>query len=239
MELFWTVLHHILSEYGEFLCKFPYSVQMLEKSCTRKKLRTRTLSTQRSGFVVHKLRFALVSTLRDKFISLVSKVVSLVFNHFRSNINNKYLFFLLVGISLNYKIVFEVVLWVLQVSSILSKVLYLLYRFHVWMISYGSHIFVWMYLRWFRSMFLHGSFKDLMYFCFAYYVRNLTLVLGGTIRFIYRITVYCLCFLFRDYFFLMHIDNWFNICHAAITYFHIIFVDYFMIFMVVWKTFLN
>ena len=42
-----------------------------KKFRTRKKLRTRTLSTQWSGFVVHKFKFAVVSTLRDKFISLV------------------------------------------------------------------------------------------------------------------------------------------------------------------------
>ena len=75
--------------------------------------------------------------------------------------------------------------------------------------------------------------------CSAYYVRNLALVGKGTIRFIYTITFYCICFLFRDYFFVMHIDNSFNICYAAITYFHVIFVEYFMIFMVVWKIFLN
>ena len=69
--LIWLVVHHILSEYGDLLCKSPYSVQMREKILTRKKLRTRTLFTQWSGFVVHKLKFVFVSTLRDKFISLV------------------------------------------------------------------------------------------------------------------------------------------------------------------------
>ena len=64
-------LCHIPSEYGDLLCKAPYSVQMCEKKCTRKKLQTRTLSTQWSGFVVHKLKFVFVSTLRDKLISLV------------------------------------------------------------------------------------------------------------------------------------------------------------------------
>ena len=33
-----------------------------------------------SGFVVYKLKFVFVSTLRDKFISLGQKVVSLVFS---------------------------------------------------------------------------------------------------------------------------------------------------------------
>ena len=68
-------------------------------------------------------------------------------------------------------------------------------------------------------------------FCFVYYVPNLALVGKGTIRFIYTITVYCLYFIFCDYFFIMHSGNWFNICHAAITYFHIAFVEYFIIFM--------
>ena len=74
-------------------------------------------------------------------------------------------------------------------------------------------------------------------FCFIYYVFNWALVGKGVIRFIYIITFYCFCFLFRDYFFVLHVDHWFNICHAAITYFHIIFVEYFMIFTVVWKMF--
>ena len=75
-------------------------------------------------------------------------------------------------------------------------------------------------------------------FCFVDYVRNLALVGKGAIRFLYTITFYCFCFLFRDYFFVMNIYNWFNVYHADITYLHIIFVEYFMIFMVVWKMFL-
>ena len=70
-------------------------------------------------------------------------------------------------------------------------------------------------------------------FCFVYYVRNLALVGKGKIKFIYTFTTYCSCCLFRDSFFIMHIDNWFNICQTAVTYFHIIFVEYLMIFMVV------
>ena len=72
-------------------------------------------------------------------------------------------------------------------------------------------------------------------FYFLYYVRNLALVGKGTITFIYTITFYCLC----DYVFVMHIDNWFKICHAAINYFDIIFVQYFIIFLVVWEILLN
>ena len=45
----------------------------------------------------------------------------------------------------------------------------------------------------------------------------MALVGKGAIRFIYKITFYCFCFLFHDYSFIMHIDNWFNICQAAIT----------------------
>ena len=41
------------------------------KNLHQKKLRTRTLSTQWSSFVVHKLKLVFVSTLRYKFISLV------------------------------------------------------------------------------------------------------------------------------------------------------------------------
>ena len=71
-ELAWPVLRHILSEYGNLLCKSLYSVQMRgKKFAPEKKLRTRTLFTQWSGFVVHKLKFYFMSTLRDKFISLV------------------------------------------------------------------------------------------------------------------------------------------------------------------------
>ena len=75
-------------------------------------------------------------------------------------------------------------------------------------------------------------------FCFVYYARILALVGKGAIRFIYTITVYCLCSVFRFYFFIVHTDNWFDICHAATTYYHNIFGEYF-IFMVVWKMFLN
>ena len=50
--------------------------------------------------------------------------------------------------------------------------------------------------------------------------------------------MYCLCFLFHDYFFIMYIDNWVNVFYAAIT-FHIISVEYFIIFMVFWKMQLN
>ena len=72
MQLVWSVLCHILSEYGDLLCKSPYPVKILEKFHTREKLRTWTLSTQWSGYVVHKLKFVFASTLRDKFvISLV------------------------------------------------------------------------------------------------------------------------------------------------------------------------
>ena len=40
------------------------------KSRTRKKLQTQALSTQRSSFVVHKLKFVFVSTLRVHFFGL-------------------------------------------------------------------------------------------------------------------------------------------------------------------------
>ena len=40
----------------------------------------------------------------------------------------------------------------------------------------------------------------------------------GSIRFIHTITVYCLYFPFRAYLFIVHIDNWFNISLAVITY---------------------
>ena len=71
----------------------------------------------------------------------------------------------------------------------------------------------------------------------VYYIGNLALVGKGTVRFIYTITIHFSCFLFHDYFFIMYVDNWFDVCHAAITYFHIIFVESFTIFMFVWKTF--
>ena len=69
--LVWSVLRHILSEYGNLLCKSPYSVQMREKIRTKKKLQIRTLFTLWSGFVLHKIKFVFMSTLRDRFISLV------------------------------------------------------------------------------------------------------------------------------------------------------------------------
>ena len=62
---------HILSEYEELFCKSPFSFQIREKNRTKKKFRTRMFSTQWSGFAVHHLKFAFVSTLRDKLIFLV------------------------------------------------------------------------------------------------------------------------------------------------------------------------
>ena len=47
---------------------------------------------------------------------------------------------------------------------------------------------------------------------------NLALVGKGAIKFIYTITVYWSYFPFRDYLFIVHVDNWFNIWFAAITY---------------------
>ena len=44
-------------------------------------------------------------------------------------------------------------------------------------------------------------------FCFVYSGRNLALVGKETISFIYTITIYCLRFPFRDYFFSLHIDK--------------------------------
>ena len=46
----------------------------------------------------------------------------------------------------------------------------------------------------------------------------MALVGKGTIRFIYTITFYCFCFLFRDYFFVMHI-NIFCVSTLHIKYF--------------------
>ena len=80
------------------------------------------------------------------------------------------------------------------------------------MISYGFHIAAYMYLCWLRSIFFHDSFEHLIW----YYVSNLALVGKWTVRFIYTITVYCLCFLFCYYFFIVHTDNLIfakQICH--------------------------
>ena len=49
----------------------PKCRKNLHQKKKKKKLQTWTLSTQLSGFVVHKLKFVSVSTLRDKSISLV------------------------------------------------------------------------------------------------------------------------------------------------------------------------
>ena len=53
-------------------------------------------------------------------------------------------------------------------------------------------------------------------FCFVYYVHNLVLVGKRAIRFVYTNTFYCFCFLVRHYYFVVYIDNWFNIYHIAI-----------------------
>ena len=45
-------------------------------------------------------------------------------------------------------------------------------------------------------------------FCFVYHVGNLALIGKGTIKFNYTIPIYFLCFLYRDYFFIMYIDDW-------------------------------
>ena len=76
-------------------------------------------------------------------------------------------------------------------------------------------------------------------FFFVCSVCHLALVEKEAVKFIYTSTIYWLCFLFRDYVFIMQIDNWFYVCHAAITCFRIIFAEYFMRFMVVCKMFLN
>ena len=54
-------------------------------------------------------------------------------------------------------------------------------------------------------------------------VPNFALVAKEATRFIYTITFYCFCFPFYYYVYIMHVDSLFNICHTAITYFHIIF----------------
>ena len=73
--------------------------------------------------------------------------------------------------------------------------------------------------------------SEILYnFWFVYYVRNFALVGKEAIRFIYTIKVYYFCFLFRDHICIMHIENWFNICRAAITFFHIIFVIFYDIY---------
>ena len=37
----------------------------------------------------------------------------------------------------------------------------------------------------------------------------------------------------------MYIDDWSDVCHAAITYVHIIFIEYFMKLMIAWEVFLK
>ena len=81
--------------------------------------------------------------------------------------------------------------------------------------------------------------KSDLYIQVRLYVRILALVGKGAIRCIYTSICCLFCFLFRDYFFVMHIDYWVDICHAAITYFRNVLVEHFMISMVVWKMFLN
>ena len=82
---------------------------------------------------------------------------------------------------------------------------------------------------WFLMVFI------LLFKCtFAGSLICLALVGKGKIKFIHKFTVYCSCYLFRDSFFIMHIDNWFSICQTAVTYFHII-SHYLMIFMAVGK----
>ena len=56
---------------GTYFASLDIQSKCGKKVRTEKKLRRRTLFTQWSGFVVHKLKFYFMSTLRDKFISLV------------------------------------------------------------------------------------------------------------------------------------------------------------------------
>ena len=86
------------------------------------------------------------------------------------------------------------------------------------MISYGFHTLFKCTFAGSVVYFFMIISKVLCNFCFIYYVRNLALVGKGTIRFIYTITFYCFCFLFRDYFFVMHI-NIFCVSTLHIKYF--------------------
>ena len=76
-------------------------------------------------------------------------------------------------------------------------------------------VFLWIVFLWFPLV-----LKIWFNFCFAYYVGNLTLI--GVISFTGAIY-----FFFSSIFFLMHIDNWFDIPTAAITDFNIIPVEIF------------
>ena len=79
----WFIFLYILSEYGDLLCNSPYSVQLREKDCTRKKPQIWIIFAQRPGsFLWFRRSFPWCSMIKS----------------FCLNINNKYLFFLLTSI---------------------------------------------------------------------------------------------------------------------------------------------
>ena len=67
----WSDPHYVTFWVNTYSARYSYSVKTREKIRTKEILWTRALLTQWSGYVVHEIKFVFVSTLRDKFISLV------------------------------------------------------------------------------------------------------------------------------------------------------------------------
>lgn len=70
-------------------------------------------------------------------------------------------------------------------------------------------------------------------FFFVYHVGNLAWVRKRASGLFVQLQFFC------DSFFIMFIDNWFDVCTAAITHFYIIPIEYFMVFMVAGKMLLD
>ena len=67
----WSDPHYVTFWVNTYSARYPYTVKTREKIRTKEILRTRALLTQWSSHVVHEIKFVFVSTLRDKFISLI------------------------------------------------------------------------------------------------------------------------------------------------------------------------
>ena len=173
---------------------------MREKIPTRKKLRTRTLSTQWSGIVVHKLKFVFASPLRDKFITLVYKVVSLVFNDklffVQTEITNT-CSFCWSAFFWNVKLHLRLCIEFLKSPVFLRK---LCICPMIFMIEWFLMVSISLLKCTFAGSVVYFSMivsKIWCNFCFVYYVRNLELIGKGAVR---LITVYCFSVITSLYF---------------------------------------
>ena len=135
--------------------------------------------------------------------SLVYNFASLVFNDKNIFVQTKITNTLLVGIFLKYKMVLEIAFEYVKSPVFLEKfcicpIFFLIEWFFMISISLFKYVFA-------CSVVYFSSIVSKIWCnsCFAYYVGNLSLIVVGTIRLFYTITIYCLCFLFRNYVYVM------------------------------------